>query len=204
MADGEATLVVMSRKEARARGLKHYFTGEPCKRGHISPRYVSCKMCTACNNERSLVNYHNNKDAISTRRKNYYQREKDRIKKKVMDRYKENSGPKKEYAKQYRKRYLGKIRALAKVRKHRRRARLAAVHSTCRPNDVTRIRKMQNGKCAYCRKKLGNAYHIDHITPISKGGTNDAKNIQITCPSCNLRKSAKDATDFARELGLLI
>jgi len=41
---------IISRKEAKAQGLKHYFTGKPCKRGGIAQRLVSdfsCK-CRAC------------------------------------------------------------------------------------------------------------------------------------------------------------
>ncbi len=37
------------RDEARARGLKRYSTGEPCKRGHVAERYVSSNECVECN-----------------------------------------------------------------------------------------------------------------------------------------------------------
>jgi 5-methylcytosine-specific restriction endonuclease McrA len=38
----------ISRDEARERGLKRFFTGEPCKHGHIAERYVSNRHCAAC------------------------------------------------------------------------------------------------------------------------------------------------------------
>jgi|SRR5690625_511155 len=39
---------IISRKEAKERGLKHYFTGKPCKRGHIEKRFVSGFQCVVC------------------------------------------------------------------------------------------------------------------------------------------------------------
>lgn len=39
---------IISRSEAQAKGLKHYFTGEPCKHGHVSVRTVSSNTCRAC------------------------------------------------------------------------------------------------------------------------------------------------------------
>ena len=39
---------VITRKEAREQGLKHYFTGKPCKRGHTVNRFVSTAQCSAC------------------------------------------------------------------------------------------------------------------------------------------------------------
>jgi hypothetical protein len=39
---------IISPDEAKALGLKHYFTGEPCRRGHIAERYVSSDRCLEC------------------------------------------------------------------------------------------------------------------------------------------------------------
>jgi hypothetical protein len=38
-----------SREQATALGLKRYFTGEPCKHGHIAERYVRSGGCLKCN-----------------------------------------------------------------------------------------------------------------------------------------------------------
>lgn len=46
--------------EALARGLPHYFTGKPCKYGHIAPRFTSSGNCTVCHSMRS-VKYRNAK-----------------------------------------------------------------------------------------------------------------------------------------------
>jgi HNH endonuclease len=51
MSESDSNLVVISRKEAKAKGLKFYFTGKACKRGHVSKRYVSANRCWHCAEE---------------------------------------------------------------------------------------------------------------------------------------------------------
>lgn len=54
--------------------------------------------------------------------------------------------------------------------------------------------KIQNGCCAICRQPTPfKGSHIDHIKPISlyPDLNIDPKNLQITCPPCNISKSNK-------------
>ncbi len=41
-------MIRVTRKQAIAAGEKYYFTGEPCKRGHVDPRLVSNNACRSC------------------------------------------------------------------------------------------------------------------------------------------------------------
>ncbi len=61
----------------------------------------------------------------------------------------------------------------------------------------------QKNRCAYCQVKL-KKYHIDHIVPLAKGGVHDRSNVQLLCPTCNVRKWAKDPIVFRREQGYLL
>jgi len=44
---------IITRKEAKARGLPRYFTGEPCKHGHVAERQTSSNGCFGCVRERN-------------------------------------------------------------------------------------------------------------------------------------------------------
>lgn len=55
----------------------------------------------------------------------------------------------------------------------------------------------QKGRCFYCKTRLGDSYHDEHVTPIILGGSNGLENIVAACPTCNQRKAAKHPMDFA-------
>ena len=40
---------IISRDEAKAKGLSRFFTGKSCKNGHVTQRFVSNKACVGCN-----------------------------------------------------------------------------------------------------------------------------------------------------------
>ena len=44
--------------------------------------------------------------------------------------------------------------------------------------------------CAICGELIadGETAHVDHIRPVSKGGTDEVANLQVTHPACNMRK----------------
>ena len=46
---------LISRKEAHERGLKRFYTGNPCIRGHDAQRFVTTGNCVRCNAERSKL-----------------------------------------------------------------------------------------------------------------------------------------------------
>lgn len=57
---------IISRKEAIAQGLSKYFTGQPCKNGHVAERYVHSRECIAC--RRGQVQRYNGQETMSVER----------------------------------------------------------------------------------------------------------------------------------------
>ena len=49
--------------------------------------------------------------------------------------------------------------------------------------------RRDGGKCIECGSKKNLEY--DHIIPVSKGGSNTVRNIQLLCESCNRQKKDK-------------
>lgn len=49
----------------------------------------------------------------------------------------------------------------------------------------------QCGRCAYCGIRIDQGYQIEHLVPLSRGGTDFISNIRLTCSSCNQSKGGK-------------
>lgn len=64
--------------------------------------------------------------------------------------------------------------------------------------------KSQKGLCVCCGKALGADYHLDHIFPLSKGGSNTDDNVQLLRKECNMQKKAMHPVDFMQMRGFLL
>ena len=51
----DPSILPQSRKEALGTSNTHYFTSQPCKRGHIASRYTSTGQCVECMRERKAA-----------------------------------------------------------------------------------------------------------------------------------------------------
>jgi 5-methylcytosine-specific restriction endonuclease McrA len=49
--------------------------------------------------------------------------------------------------------------------------------------------------CFYCGE-FAEVTHIDHLTPLSRGGSDVWFNLQQSCQKCNLSKGTKTADEF--------
>ena len=64
-----------------------------------------------------------------------------------------------------------------------------------------RLRKIvlerDNYTCKYCGSRKG-PYEVDHVIPVTKGGTDDLKNLVASCRRCNRQKKNKSLEEFNR------
>lgn len=59
------------------------------------------------------------------------------------------------------------------------------------------ILKLYNFTCQYCGRKAPEVIlHIEHIFPVSKGGTSDMDNLTVACRACNIGKGATLLNDL--------
>lgn len=91
-----------------------------------------------------------------------------------------------------------------KIHKHTRRTRISEAGGSFTVNDIQSMLKQQKGKCIVCLTSIKKKYHIDHIIPVSKGGSSDRGNLQLLCPRCNLSKNNKDNIIFMQQNGFLL
>jgi hypothetical protein len=60
---------IVTRKEAKERGLARYFTGKPCPHGHVAERWASTSRCVECDRKYREAN----PEKIRERKRKYRQ-----------------------------------------------------------------------------------------------------------------------------------
>ncbi len=144
-------------------------------------------------NEACREYYSKNKENIIIRAKSWRQNNRDLVikqKKRWKIKYPE-------IMKTYRKRWSLKNHDKVMQYVRNRRARVLNAQGTISTEDIIKLLFRQKRKCYWCKIKLGNKYHVDHVWPLAKGGSNGPENIVIACQPCNSRKWAKSPIEFA-------
>lgn len=75
-------------------------------------------------------------------------------------------------------------------------ARKRAAPGTFTAAHIRTLYRDQDGCCLYCGAGLSSGFHIDHMTPLSRGGSNWPCNLALACAGCNLRKWNRTAEEF--------
>ena len=80
-------------------------------------------------------------------------------------------------------------------------ARRRSSDGTWNAETVRRLFWFQDSCCQYCNVTLNmsggrDSYHVDHMIPLARSGSNWPSNICLACAQCNLRKHAMTAEEF--------
>lgn len=196
----DTTNLPRTRKEAQAIGAKYYFTGEPCKHGHVAPRKTkgSCVECLKVEWEKGnatraeyFQNY--NKSAAGQKAKReYYERNREAVIARAQSRPDEQ---KRVYKKRHKINNPDMYKELVSLR--RRRFRNAT------PKWLTQEQKMEirlKYRLAIELSRVTNIRHaVDHIVPLygdTVCGLHVPWNLQVLTQEENLKKYNKllDAT----------
>ena len=95
---------------------------------------------------------------------------------------------------------------LSRLYASKRRARKIAAGGSHTIEDIEKLLRVQKHRCANprCRKSIRKKYHVDHVIPLARGGSDDKTNLQLLCIPCNLIKGAKDPIVWAQQNGMLL
>ena len=97
---------------------------------------------------------------------------------------------KKEYKRQWYQLNKKDCIARAKVSKAKRRDRIYKNGGSFTKKEWLDLCERFDNQCVCCGNQ--GDLSVDHIKPISKGGTNNIENIQPLCLKCNLKKGTKE------------
>ena len=189
----DASTLPKSRAEAKAAGAKHYFTGEPCKHGHIAPRKTkgACTECLRVDWEKRNVTraeyfrQYNRSEIAKEAKRKYYERNAELVKLKALSRSNED-----------RRRYRNKYRLTnpdlyrAHVSFRRRRFRNATPKWLTKEHKQA-IRQLYIDAMTVSRV-TGVPYVVDHIIPLlgsTVSGLHVPWNLRVITREENLAKS---------------
>ncbi len=132
-------------------------------------------------------------ESRKTARKNLSPEEKEKLleKERIWHKTKRNKNPNyriraTERQRQWRKEHSEEYRLNKKIYKHLRRARRWGQLGDFTKEEWVGICEQHDYRCAICKERKD--LTIDHIIPLSKGGTHEKDNIQPLCMACNQKK----------------
>jgi hypothetical protein len=195
--------LIILKKDALEKGLKHYFTGIPCKAGHVCNRYTSNNSCVDC------LQLRNEMPETKKRTEKWRNRNKKKLSEYFKEKRKDSDWVGKQRVKSRKYYKENKQTMLANMKQHylENREMYAAYSSRAKKRikiatpkwvvakDLQQIYAVRNK----VNQSTGTEHHVDHYYPI-KGkticGLNVPWNLQIITAEENLAKGNKMPEDF--------
>jgi 5-methylcytosine-specific restriction endonuclease McrA len=179
-----------TRKEAKAQGVKYYFTGEPCIHGHTALRLakgtcVECQKVEWIRSNEARKDYFKTSEVVKEAKRRYYERNRELVIARAQAR------PIEEKARWQKAWKAANPDWIAASNKSRRRK-----HRVATPKWLTHKQKLEMRElyriARTMTKTTGEQYVVDHIIPLrgeSVCGLHVPWNLRVVTQVENLRKS---------------
>lgn len=138
--------------------------------------------------------YEENKERCQATVKKYQQKNSEVIAERKGRWYSENSERVKDRVRSWSRSNPEKVREYGRRKKARRLNQLGYFPSWL----VNYYRYLQQDLCFYCREDISDAYQVEHLTPLSRGGLHCWNNTVLSCQECNYRKHTKTLEEFTQ------
>lgn len=179
-----------AKKKAKESGEIKFISPNPCPSGHYE-RYTKSSICVQCSKDK----FEENRDERIKLLEAWGLKNKDRLREAQNEWRRKN--PESQRATDKKRRESVDGRKKKAIYQRIREAKKRSSGGSFKKEDVDRMIIDQGNKCVYCRKEL-DEFHIDHMTPVSRGGSSDPDNLQLLCPPCNLSKGNKNHIEYLK------
>ena len=191
----DTTNLPKTRAEAKATGATHYFTGEPCKHGHIAPRKTkgACVECLkvewaqAAETRAEYFREYNRKDEVRDKKHDWYLENREQV---IQTAATRPAAVLREYRNAWKEANRTQVLADNKVRRRK--------HRDATPPWLTRKQKSEIRQlyqiAITMTQTTGEQYVVDHIVPLrgeSVCGLHVPWNLRVITQEENLKKSNK-------------
>jgi hypothetical protein len=184
-----------TRKEAQDKGAKYYFTGEPCKHGHIAPRKTkgSCVDCLkvewqqAAEKRMEYFREYNKKEEVKDRKNDWYLSHKEQVIQAAATR---SADVLRQYRNAWKEKNKTQVRADTKARRRKHREATPKWLSRKQKSEIRQIYQI----AITMTKTTGEQYVVDHIVPLRSEavcGLHVPWNLRVVTQEENLLKSNK-------------
>ena len=189
----DTTNLPKTRAEAKATGAKYYFTGEPCKHGHLAPRKTkgACVECLkvewqqAAETRAEYFRGYNQREDVKDRKHEWYQENREQVIQAAATR---PAQVLREYRNTWKAANLVQVRADTKARRRKHREATPPWLSRKQKSELRQLYQI----AITMTQTTGEQYVVDHIYPLRSDvvcGLHTPWNLRVVTQAENLRKS---------------
>lgn len=183
---------LISRADAKSKGLKRYFTGRPCKHGHVSEYLVSNGTCCACNCAKVIEWQRKNPDKAKKRNDKWREANPGLAAKRANEWYYQNKDKHIQTRNEYFKKHphlRAKLSSIQRAAQNKRTPGWLTEDDFWLMDEIYRLANLRTAM-------TGIEWHVDHIIPLrgkNVSGLHVPSNLRVIPKQLNLKKGNRYA-----------